>query len=139
MKLAADSSAFAKCYVKEAGSEKMEELLRIFSELALSVLVVPEITSALNRRLREQTLTYQQYHHIKHRLLESLKDVSVLQITPDVVAKSVVLMEKYPLRAMDALHVASAIIWRADLLVTADKRQFHAANEYGLTCKLLGA
>ena len=53
MKLSVDSSALAKRYVEEAGSGRLEELLHDASELASCVLLVPEIISGLNRRLRE--------------------------------------------------------------------------------------
>jgi predicted nucleic acid-binding protein len=38
---------------------------------------------------------------------------------------------------MDALHVASAIAWKADLFVTSDKRQFQAAKKAKLKCRLV--
>ncbi len=58
MKLAVDSSSFAKRYVEEIGSKELELILEDASELAFSVVLVPEVISALNRRLREHVLTY---------------------------------------------------------------------------------
>ena len=42
------------------------------------------------------------------------------------------------LRAMDALHVASALLWNADLFLTADRRQWRAAQQVGLQTIWLG-
>jgi hypothetical protein len=39
---------------------------------------------------------------------------------------------------MDALHVACAIEWKADLFVTSDKRQLVAAQNAGLHSEYLG-
>lgn len=50
MRLSVDSSSLAKRYVQEDGSEKMDSLLHHASELALCIILVPEIISALNRR-----------------------------------------------------------------------------------------
>jgi predicted nucleic acid-binding protein len=61
MKLFLDSSAFAKRFVEESGSQDIEKLCSQATALGLSVLCVPEIISALNRRLREKTLTQQDY------------------------------------------------------------------------------
>ena len=58
MKLAVDSSSFAKRYVEEIGSKELELILEDASELAFSVVLVPEVISALDRRLREHVLTY---------------------------------------------------------------------------------
>jgi predicted nucleic acid-binding protein len=57
LKLAVDSSAFAKRYVKEPGSEELDAFLQNASELGLCMITLPEIVSALNRRRREGALS----------------------------------------------------------------------------------
>jgi predicted nucleic acid-binding protein len=44
----------------------------------------------------------------------------------------------YVLCAMDALHVAIAHEWQADLFVTADRRQLMAAKNTGLRTEYVG-
>jgi predicted nucleic acid-binding protein len=44
-----DSSAFAKRYIEESGSQNVDALCQEAGEVGLSVLCVPEIVSALNR------------------------------------------------------------------------------------------
>ena len=51
MRLSIDSSSFAKRYIQENGSDRLDDLLQHASALALSVILVPEIISGLNRRL----------------------------------------------------------------------------------------
>ncbi len=138
MKLLVDSSSFAKRYVQEIGSEELERFLEDASELAFSVVLVPEIISGLNRRLREHVLTPVHYRVVKKRLLDDVSDATVLQITPSVVSRSVKLLENNALRAMDSLHVASALEWRADLFVTSDRKQFVAAKNSGLNVEYIG-
>jgi len=138
MKLMMDSSAFAKRYVKEDGSEVIDLFLQRASDLALSIILVPEILSGLNRRLREQFLSASDYRRVKRQLLEDVHDATVLQITPAVISHSVKLLEKNVLRAMDALHVACALEWQAELFVTADKRQLTAARNAGLLTEFIG-
>jgi len=58
--------------------------------------------------------------------------MSVCNITIPVVLRAVDLLEKHPLRTLDALHVACALEWRADLFVSSDRRQISAAAESGL-------
>ena len=138
MKLAIDSSSFAKRYVQEVGSDKLDRLLESASELAFCIVLVPEIVSGLNRRLREQVLTTKEYGAVKKQLLDDVRDATVLQITPSVVARSVKLLEGNVLRALDALHVACALEWQADLFVTSDKRQFKAAINTKLHSEFIG-
>jgi predicted nucleic acid-binding protein len=138
MRLAVDSSSLAKRYIHEAGSEQLAELLRQATELGLCVIVVPEILSALNRRVREGILCQRDYRQVKTQLLMDVRDVTILQITPAVAARTVGLLEKNTLRAMDALHLACALEWQADLFLSSDKRQVQAAGKSGLPTKYIG-
>ena len=49
-------------------------------------------------------------------------------LTETVVATSVALLERSSVRALDAMHIAAALEWSAELFVTADERQLRAAK-----------
>ena len=135
MKLYLDSSAFAKRFVEESGSRDVERLCSQATELGLSVLCVPEVISALNRRLREKALTPQDYLHAKQRLSQEVRDVIIINLTLDVIETCIGVLETNSLRTMDALHVACAMAWEADLFVSSDHRQVTAAKAAGLKTK----
>jgi len=137
MKLFLDSSAFAKRFVEEPGSEEVEILCSQATELCLSVICVPKIISALNRRLREKTLTSRGYAQAKQHLSQDVRDTVVINLTPDVVRTSIEVLETTPVRTMDALHIASALAWGADLFASADHRQIAAAKTAGLKTRQL--
>jgi len=138
VKLFCDSSALAKRYVYEQGSESMGKLLQRASQLALCTILVPEIISGLNRRRREQVLSLRDYRTIKRQLLDDVHDAIILQITPAVISRSVQLLEINNLRAMDALHVACALEWQAEIFATSDRRQLLAAQNAGLLTEFIG-
>jgi len=127
-----DSSAFAKRYIEEAGSQAVDDICRRTTVLALSVLCVPEVVSALNRRVREKQLSRAAYVAAKSRLSADVADAVVIELTPDVISRAVFLLETNDLRAMDALHVACALEWGAERFVSADERQIRAASRSGL-------
>ena len=77
MKTVFDSSAFAKRYVDEPGSEAVESLCAAATELALSVVCIPELISAFNRRAREQSLSSRQYEVAKENMSADKRQVSV--------------------------------------------------------------
>ena len=137
MKTFIDSSAYAKRFVEEKGSEEIDGICQDASLLAVSIICIPEIISALNRRLREKYLTKPDYLAAKSRLAEDVKDALVVNLTPDVLAKSTSLLEKNILRAMDALHIACAVECGADLFVSADKKQINAATKAGLRTRYI--
>jgi predicted nucleic acid-binding protein len=132
MKTFLDSSAFAKRFVDEAGSDSVEETCAQASELGLSVICVPEIISALNRRRRERSLTATQYAEAKQRLIDDVRDADIINLAVSVVASSIGVLEESPVRAMDALHIACALEWGAQLFVSSDKKQLSAARRAGL-------
>ena len=132
MKAFFDSSALAKRYIMESGSQQVEEILQQATSLGVSAIVVPEIFSALNRRRREELLTVSDYAIIKQQLVEDIADADTIQLSSVVLARSVKLLEQHPLRGIDSLHVACAIEWKADVFVSSDRRQLAAADKDGL-------
>ena len=132
MKTFFDASAFAKRYIEEPGSDAVAVLCLEATDLALCVICVPEIVSAMNRRLRERRLTKSDYLSLKRHLLEDIRDATIIDLVPPVVAACVEIVEASPVRAADALHVAAALVWKAELFVTADQRQRVAARKAGL-------
>lgn len=132
MKTFFDSSALAKRYIEEEGSAEVDQICRMTDELALCIICVPEIVSALNRRVREKTVSKSDYADVKSRLLEDVRDAQIINLTDDVVAYAIFILEQNPIRAMDALHIAAAKACRSDLFVSADKDQARAAHRMGL-------
>jgi predicted nucleic acid-binding protein len=138
MRVFFDSSAFAKRYVDEAGSDEVEVICGEATELGLSIICVPEIISAFNRRVREKVLTRRQYNKMKRRLEEETADATIINMTPPVVSAAIMILEDSPVRAMDALHIASALLWKADLFVSGDARQLSAAEKVQLKVRCVG-
>jgi len=135
MKVYCDSSAFAKRFVEENGSDAIEAICSEAAELGLCVFCVPEIISALNRRRREHLLSHAQYEKVKHRLIGDVCDADIINITPAVVGVSISVLEQSPVRTLDALHIACALEWDADLFVSSDKQQCAAAKRAGLNTR----
>ena len=137
MKVFLDSSALAKRYIQETGSEKVELILKQASSLGLSSLCPVEIISAMRRRRRELSLTKDQYLLAKQALVDDARDAEIVNVIPRVVGKAIAILEKEQLRAIDAIHIASAIEWKASLFVSSDKKQLAAASHAGLKTELV--
>ena len=132
MNLFADSSALAKRYIADEKSEDLDRLLQGANSLAVSVLCLPEIISALCRHLRERFLTRSQYAAAKAALEADLADAAVIAMIDEVLLGGISLLESFPLRASDAIQISSALVWRADVFASADARQCAAAKAAGL-------
>jgi uncharacterized protein len=132
-----DSSAFAKRYVEEPGSQVVDSLCQEATEVALSVLCVPEIISALNRRAREGLLTDREYTEVKQALSQDIRDAVIVNLVPQVVSTCTKILEASPVRAAEALQIACALEWETEMFVSGDKRQISAARKAGLHTKLI--
>ncbi len=135
MRIFFDSSAYAKRWVEESGSQEVEDLCVRASEVCLSIICVPEIVSALSRRVREKSLTRVEYTQSRTRLLEDANDAIIVSLTSTVVQTCITVLETASVRTLDAIHIASAIESRADLFVSSDHRQVAVAKSLGLETK----
>jgi predicted nucleic acid-binding protein len=97
-----DSSALAKRYMREAGSERVEALYFGSDQNAVSVITRTEIACALARQIIDPGTHLEQLHRDLERSIQ-------IEITPEVAADSVTLGVKYRLRGCDALQLATAV------------------------------
>jgi len=129
MSLFLDTSAFAKRYIAESGSDQVLALCRDAEQLAVSVICLPEMLSTLNRLVRERRLTAARYASLKRRVLNDLADADICELTTEVMAEVIHLLEDHALRPLDTIHIACAVAYQADQFASADRHQMIAARE----------
>jgi hypothetical protein len=140
-----DASAAVKLYVLEAGSDWLHTLLFASGQSPMvlsSHLLRIEVWSAFARRLRERSITAAEHARandwfVEHRhTLYRFAPVSELAIQ-----QAGVLIEHHPLRAYDAMHLATALVANQELLannlasltfISADNHLLNAAAAEGL-------
>ena len=137
MKVFFDTSSFVKRFVDEVGSKEVDNITQKSSEIGLSIIFVPEIISALNRKLRSEFITKETYLGLKNDVLEDIEDADIINLTPSVLKKTTELLEESTLRSLDAIHIACAIEWQADLFVSSDERQVTAAIKADLKVEFI--
>jgi predicted nucleic acid-binding protein len=133
-----DTSALAKYYVPEQGSEAVRELLDCEDEVALSKLARGELMGVFRRRLRERKWT-------KDEFLATVRQFSQdeigsywswLPLDSVIVEQSVktftTLPESIFLRTADCLHLVTALHHGFATIHTHDAHQLKAATALGL-------
>lgn len=106
-----DTSALVKRYVDETGSQWLRGTISAAETLLSTQLLVPEVISALNRLVREDMLALPDYRRLRVAFRDDC--VSEYQLTPprsDILSLSCELIERHPLRAYDAVHLATALV-----------------------------
>jgi predicted nucleic acid-binding protein len=132
MRVFFDTSALTKRYVEEAGSEQVRALCTEAAALGVSVLVLPELISTLCRLVREGRLSPEDYRSLKSAVQADLSDADLCDLSQEAFEQTLLCLESHSLRALDALHVGSALVYQPDLFVSADRRQAKAACREGL-------
>ena len=132
MRIFFDTSALTKRYVEEVGSEEVRALCAEADALGVSVLVLPELISTLCRLVREGRLFSEDYQSLKSALQADLSDADLCDLSQETFEETIGCLERQPLRALDALHVGSALVYQPDLFVSSDRRQAKAAAREGL-------
>lgn len=129
-----DASALVKLFVPEAESDELNQALTGLTDVIVSDLALTEMASALGRRRREHLLTREQAQRL-YREASKLQVASHhAELTPPIHrrAERLMLSLPIPLRALDALHLATALAAEAATVVTFDPRMRDAASSQGL-------
>ena len=113
-----DTSALTKRYVIEVGSSWVQATVAQQSGQTIytSVLTQPEIVSALQRRVREGRLEAHRAQDLAQQVVEHMtQSYTLAAITPPIITQACALLQRHPLRAYDALHLACALAIREAL------------------------
>ncbi len=112
MILYCDTSALVKCYCREAGSAAVLDLRRQAETTAISVVGYAEVHSAINRKRRDGDISARDAERILRTFDADWETLVRVEITPSLNKIVVRLLKAHPLRAFDALHLASALLLR---------------------------
>jgi predicted nucleic acid-binding protein len=103
-----DASALAKRYVLEPESASVRRLLASETP-ATSRLSEVEIASALARRCRDGSVSVDERDQALAQLRDDIGSMNVVELSPDIAALAASLLLRHPLRASDAIQLASCL------------------------------
>ena len=132
-----DTSALIKRYVDEAGRREVLRLLREHHCVISAVLPV-ELRGAIRRRVSEGAIQATRVPELLKRVAADRAYWTLVGVTSDVLKAAETLAAVHPLRALDAIHIASAQLFAGRIpsqeliFVSADSRQTEVAKIVGL-------
>lgn len=130
MRVYLDSSAVIKRVVDEPESDALENALAEWAADApaeTSSLAQVELARALRRRLD----TDLSYTDIRDAIDDALGDIVIHPMDGEIV-RTAQIIDPPVLRSLDAIHLATAVLIGADVVVTYDDRLAQAAAAVGL-------
>ncbi len=138
-----DASALVKRYVAEPGSERVRSLSKGRSQLIVSRLTAVEVPAAIWKRTRSGHVSAAGARKIVAQLALDLAQMAIVEPRAATIDLAAELVERHPLRAYDAVQLASAVRWTretglATCFVCADRNLASAAAMEGLRRLALG-
>jgi uncharacterized protein len=120
-----DTSALVKLYLAEPDHDAVVSAIREALGVTTSVVAYAEARAAFARRLRETTLTSDEYAEVVAAFNAGWRDLDRIPVSDEVAYSAGELAERYALRGFDAIHLASAR-WLQD---DVDNLHFMAFDE----------
>jgi len=137
-----DTSVLVKCYVAEHGTPEAVSLIGRHGVLS-STLAPIELASALRSLEVRGGLTRRQRERALARFRADRSHWTLLLPDSSVLARAEALVGTEPVKTLDALHLASALVLQAEMnvrspFITADMQQRRAAEALGLEVVFVG-
>jgi uncharacterized protein len=137
----ADSSALVKRHIAEQGSMWVRTWIAAGqgNTIIIAELAITEVLSALSRRRRQARLSARSFARLREDFLVVVEnEYAIIPMTSALLSVASDLVVRYPLRALDAIHLAAALdarrrIGSIPLLVSADQQLLIAATAEGFS------
>jgi predicted nucleic acid-binding protein len=128
-----DSSALVKRYLREEGTEAVKSILGTSEEVSTSKLTYPEILSAFMRKWRAHEIEKRPFQTAVDQFEDDWKHMLVIEFHDQLLDVIKRVMQRYPLKAADSVHLSSALWHRGAAkenitFVTSDVNLLRAAQ-----------
>jgi predicted nucleic acid-binding protein len=135
-------SALVKQFIQEVGTSEAIALRADAPSHTTSTIAYTETFSALRRRVRETALRESQYDEVVRRFLREWPAYVRVNLGERILGRTRTLLERYPLRTLDAIHLASAIepqehLDEPSVFISADIQLLRTATAEHLETKRL--
>jgi predicted nucleic acid-binding protein len=127
-----DTSSLLKLLIDEDGSDRAELIWNTADVVASAALIVVEARAALAVATRGARLTAAQHRAAKGELVALVEELTIVEITEDLIVDAAEMAEQEALRGYDAVHLAAALTVGADLIMSADVALCDTAGRRGL-------
>ena len=133
-----DASALVKRYVAEAGSAEVEALIGEARAIGTAVVSRAEVAAALAKAARVGLVARDAAQKALESFNADWEHLIRLQFGEPLAARAATLAWEHGLRGYDAVHLATALVWRETLgepvtVATYDRELWRGAQASGLS------
>lgn len=133
-----DTSALVKRYIAELGTAEVSQAIAEAELVGTSIIARAEMAAALAKAVRMQVLDHDAGDAALQVFRSEWPRLVRVQTTELLIARADALAWEWGLRGYDAVHLASAVLWREGMdedvtLATFDRTLWEVASQSGLT------
>jgi hypothetical protein len=110
-----DTSALAKIYVKEKGSDIVGKVFLNSSLISTSKITYPEMLSALLRRTSLGDISKRHLKSLINKFEEDWQSILVVEFHDELLSLCKKIIKRHLLKAADAIHLSSALWLRSNI------------------------
>lgn len=132
MSLFFDSSALLKRYLNEKGSDEIKALFDTTDRIIVSVITHIECASSFQRLIQTKFIDKKKYMQLNIELSIDFPFFEVVNLDEDVKNIALKIVEKYPMKALDTIQLASLLHVSKEIesfVVCDQKLKKYAAKE----------
>jgi hypothetical protein len=127
-----DSSALVKAFLQEPSATEARRALDDAEVQATNRVAYAEVQAAFERARREDRLTDQGYRKARADFRGQWQSLYIVEVDQELVETASELMRRHPLRALDSIHLASALAFGRDASFACwDTRLWDSARAAG--------
>ena len=104
-----DTSAFAKLFIQDAGSEEVLKRYREATEPTVSRLALVEVRSAVQKAMMIGLLTFEDAQTVHAATDATIAELSIIALSNRTFTRAERIVKVYSLRTLDALQLACAM------------------------------
>ena len=132
-----DTSALAKMYIIEIGTEEVNRAISDAETTGTVTLARVEMTAAIGKTVRMGALEQADALNSLKKFRNEWTNLTRIQVTDHLITRADALAWEHNLRGYDAVHLAAALIWHEGLgepvmFATFDQSLWTAAQREGL-------
>ncbi len=132
-----DTSALAKRYMSELGSNEVNQATTDAETAGTVAIARVEVAAALARAVRTGALDRGVAMASLSKFRNEWEDLTRIQVTDHLIERADTLAWDYDLRGYDAVHLAAALMWQEGLgekvtLATFDESLWNAVKKVGI-------
>lgn len=129
MKIFMDTSSLFKKYHVEHGSEKLFEIFEKTTEVIVSPITYVEVNNTIKRYYSEKKITKEEFNLLSNQINKDFQYFQKIRWDDLLENICISLINKYQLKSLDVIQLASAKYSNCQQFITSDKKQYHIAQK----------